>query len=99
MRPAEIAPKPAQSDPSISLLVSWNRILSLRSPNRTGMDTLLLFLINKQWINPVLDRLMAICSNFDLWRPVLLVAVLLLFWRGGVPLVSAFVVYLVSVAL
>jgi undecaprenyl-diphosphatase len=47
------------------------------------MDTLLLFLINKQWTNPVLDRLMAICSNFDLWRPVIIAAALLLFWLGG----------------
>jgi undecaprenyl-diphosphatase len=47
------------------------------------MDTLLLFLINKQWTNPVLDRLMAICSNFDLWRPILIAAALLLFWCGG----------------
>jgi undecaprenyl-diphosphatase len=46
------------------------------------MDTLLLFLINKQWTNPVLDRLMAICSNFDLWRPVIIAAALLLYWRG-----------------
>ena len=62
------------------------------------MDTLLLFLINKQWINPVLDRLMAICSNFDLWRPVLFVVVLLLFWRGGFRWRSFLIVTLITIA-
>jgi undecaprenyl-diphosphatase len=62
------------------------------------MDTLLLFLINKQWINPVLDRLMAICSNFDVWRPLLLVVVLLLFWRGGFRWRSFLVVALLTIA-
>ncbi|HET9375568.1 MAG TPA: phosphatase PAP2 family protein [Chthoniobacterales bacterium] len=62
------------------------------------MDTLLLFLINKQWINPVLDRLMAICSSFDLWRPVLLVVALLLFWRGRFRWRSFLIVTLISIA-
>jgi undecaprenyl-diphosphatase len=63
------------------------------------MDTLLLFLINKQWTNPVLDRLMAICSNFDLWRPVLLVCVVLLFWRGGFRWRSFLLATLITIAL
>jgi membrane-associated phospholipid phosphatase len=62
------------------------------------MDTLLLFLINKQWINPVLDQLMAICSNFDLWRPVLFVVVLLLFWRGRFRWRSFLIVTLITIA-
>jgi undecaprenyl-diphosphatase len=62
------------------------------------MDTLLLFLINKQWINPVLDRFMAICSDFDLWRPVLLVAVLILFWRGGFRWRSFLIVTAITIA-
>jgi undecaprenyl-diphosphatase len=61
------------------------------------MDTLLLFLINKQWTNPVLDRLMAICSDFDLWRPVILVAALLLFWRGGFRWRSVLIVTLITI--
>jgi undecaprenyl-diphosphatase len=62
------------------------------------MDTLLLFFINKQWINPALDRLMAICSDFDLWRPLLFVAVLLLFWRGGFRWRSFLIVMLITIA-
>ncbi len=62
------------------------------------MDTLLLFHINKQWINPVLDRLMAICSNFDLWRPILFVVVLFLFWRGGFRWRSFLIVTLMTIA-
>ncbi len=62
------------------------------------MDTLLLFHINKQWINPVLDRLMAICSDFDLWRPVLFIVVLFLFWRGGFRWRSFLIVTLITIA-
>jgi membrane-associated phospholipid phosphatase len=47
------------------------------------MDTKLLFLINRQWTNPFLDWLMAIMSNFDLWRPLLFILIPLLLWRGG----------------
>jgi undecaprenyl-diphosphatase len=47
------------------------------------MDTKLLFLINRQWTNPSLDWLMAIMSNFDLWRPLLFILIPLLLWRGG----------------
>jgi undecaprenyl-diphosphatase len=47
------------------------------------MDTKLLFLINRQWINPFLDWLMAIMTNFDLWRPLLFILIPLLLWRGG----------------
>jgi membrane-associated phospholipid phosphatase len=62
------------------------------------MDTLLLFHINKQWINPVLDRLMAVCSSFDLWRPALFVIALLLFWRGGFRWRSFLIVTLITIA-
>jgi membrane-associated phospholipid phosphatase len=61
------------------------------------MDTLLLFLINKQWTNPVLDRLMAICSNFDLWRPILFICAALLFWRGGFRWRSFLIVTLITI--
>jgi len=47
------------------------------------MDTKLLFLINRQWINPFLDWLMAIMTNFDLWRPLLFILIPLFLWRGG----------------
>ena len=47
------------------------------------MDTKLLFLINRQWTNPFIDWLMAIMTNFDLWRPLLFILIPLLIWRGG----------------
>jgi undecaprenyl-diphosphatase len=47
------------------------------------MDITLLFLINRQWTNPFLDWLMAVLTNFDLWRPVLFILIPLLLWRGG----------------
>jgi uncharacterized membrane protein len=47
------------------------------------MDRHLLFLINRQWTNPALDWLMAIMTNFDLWRPLLFILIPLLLWRGG----------------
>lgn len=37
------------------------------------MDQQLLFLINRTWVNPVADRIMAAASSFDLWWPFLLV--------------------------
>src|SRR5258707_4715369 len=47
------------------------------------MDITLLFLINRQWTNPFLDWLMAVLTNFDLWRPVLFILIPLLLWRGA----------------
>ena len=47
------------------------------------MDKHLLFLINRQWTNPVLDWLMAVLTNFNLWRPILFTLIPLLLWRGG----------------
>ena len=47
------------------------------------MDNALLFLINRQWTNPVLDWIMAIFSNFNLWRPLLFILIPLLLWRGS----------------
>jgi len=38
------------------------------------MDQHLLFLINRSWTHPVLDRGMAVASSFDFWWPILLVA-------------------------
>lgn len=47
------------------------------------MDQQLLFLINRTWVNPVLDRVMAAASSFDAWLPVLvLVLVALAIWGG-----------------
>ncbi|MBV8813449.1 MAG: phosphatase PAP2 family protein [Verrucomicrobia bacterium] len=60
------------------------------------MDRHLLFLINRQWTNPVLDWLMAIMTNFDLWRPLLFILIPLLLWRGGFRWRAFIVVTLVS---
>src|SRR5260370_11868021 len=47
------------------------------------MDITLLFVINRQWTSPFIDWLMAVLTNFDLWRPVLFILIPLLLWRGG----------------
>lgn len=56
------------------------------------MDQQLLFLINRSWTHPVLDRVMAIASSFDFWLPFLivggLVAVVLGGWRAWAMLLA-----------
>ncbi len=47
------------------------------------MDQQLLFLINGSWTHPVLDRLMAAASSFDLWWPFLAAAGILVLLFGG----------------
>lgn len=47
------------------------------------MDERLQFLINREWTNPVFDWLMAIFSSYDFWIPFLLLAAILMLWRGG----------------
>lgn len=47
------------------------------------MDEKLLLLINRDWTNPALDRVMAAASSFDAWAPVIILLVLMLAWRGG----------------
>jgi undecaprenyl-diphosphatase len=47
------------------------------------MDQKLLFLINRQWTGPVLDRFMGLLSSFDAWIPPMLVLIALVLWRGG----------------
>jgi undecaprenyl-diphosphatase len=47
------------------------------------MDQKLLFLINRQWTGPVLDRFMALFSSFDAWVPPLILLLVLVLWRGG----------------
>jgi undecaprenyl-diphosphatase len=41
------------------------------------MDQKLLFLINREWISPAADRVMALASSWDVWLPI---AVLLIVW-------------------
>jgi len=47
------------------------------------MDQKLLFLINRQWTGPVLDRFMALMSSFGAWTPPLIVLLGVVLWRGG----------------
>jgi undecaprenyl-diphosphatase len=63
------------------------------------MDKTLLLFINREWTNPFLDRVMAIFTNFDVWMPILILAVLILLWRGGFRVRSFVIVTLISIAL
>jgi undecaprenyl-diphosphatase len=47
------------------------------------MDEKLLLLINQDFTSPGLDRFMAAMSAFDLWAPLLALAVVGLLWRGS----------------
>jgi undecaprenyl-diphosphatase len=47
------------------------------------MDDRLLFLINREWTHPVFDWVMAIFSSYDFWLPFLILAGVLMLWRGG----------------
>jgi undecaprenyl-diphosphatase len=63
------------------------------------MDKTLLLFINREWTNPFLDRLMAIFTNFDVWMPILVLAVLILLWRGKFQVRSFVFVTLLTLAL
>jgi undecaprenyl-diphosphatase len=47
------------------------------------MDKTLMFLINRVWTNPFLDRLMAVLTDFAVWLPILVLVLVLVLWRGG----------------
>jgi len=47
------------------------------------MDQKLLFLINREWTHPALDRLMALTSSLPAWLPLLILAGCWALWRGG----------------
>lgn len=47
------------------------------------MDEKLLLLINREWTNPALDRLMALASSFDVWAPLLALVAIGAVIRGG----------------
>ncbi|MCB1226174.1 MAG: phosphatase PAP2 family protein [Verrucomicrobiales bacterium] len=49
----------------------------------TAWDLELLHLINQQWTSPLLDYVMAAVSAIDAWVPLLVLAGLLLLWKGG----------------
>ena len=47
------------------------------------MDKTLLLFINREWTSPFLDWLMAPFSSFDVWIPILIIAIVLMLWRGN----------------
>lgn len=47
------------------------------------MDQQLLFLINRQWIGPVADHVMALASSWAIWGPITLVLLIFVIFRGG----------------
>ena len=47
------------------------------------MDEKLLFLINRDLASPALDRIMALASSFDVWFPLIAIAVLVLLAFGS----------------
>ena len=61
------------------------------------MDKTLLLFINREWTNPFLDRLMATFTSFDVWMPILFVAVVLLLWRGDFRARSFVIVTLLTI--
>ena len=48
------------------------------------MDQHLLFLINQQWTNSFLDRLLGTCSSFEFWLPLLVLGAAALLWKHGI---------------
>jgi undecaprenyl-diphosphatase len=63
------------------------------------MDKSLEYLINRQWTNPFLDRVMAIFTNFDVWIPILIFLIVIMLWRGRFRTRSFVIVTLLTIAL
>ena len=49
----------------------------------TSWDLNLLRQINTEWSHPVLDWLMPALSAIEAWLPLIIVAALIMAWRGG----------------
>jgi undecaprenyl-diphosphatase len=67
-------------------------------PSGSGMDKTLLLFINREWTNPFLDWLMATFTNFGVWMPILLIAGVLLLWRGNFKARSFVIVALLTIS-
>ena len=63
------------------------------------MDQKLLFLINREWTGPVLDRVMTAMSSSALWKWPLVLLVLAVIWRGGFRARAFLAVVLLAVVL
>ncbi|MBL9114570.1 MAG: phosphatase PAP2 family protein [Verrucomicrobiaceae bacterium] len=49
----------------------------------TALDQAVFWRINRDWSNPVLDYLMPALSAIEAWLPLLIVALLILAWKGS----------------
>jgi undecaprenyl-diphosphatase len=61
------------------------------------MDKTLLFIINREWTNPFMDRLMATFTSSDVWLPLLILGGLILLWRGNFQVRSFLLVTLLTI--
>jgi undecaprenyl-diphosphatase len=61
------------------------------------MDKTLLLIINREWTNPFMDRLMATFTSSDVWLPLLILAGLVLLWRGNFKVRSFLLVTLLTI--
>jgi len=48
-----------------------------------SFDHWLILRVNREWVNPFLDRLLPTVASFPAWTPLLLLAAALAWWRGG----------------
>jgi undecaprenyl-diphosphatase len=61
------------------------------------MDKTLLLIINREWTNPFMDRLMATFTSADVWMPLLILGGLILLWRGNFKVRSFLLVTLLTI--
>jgi undecaprenyl-diphosphatase len=61
------------------------------------MDKTLLLIINREWTNPFMDRLMATFTSADVWLPLLILGGLILLWRGNFEVRSFLLVTLLTI--
>ena len=61
------------------------------------MDKTLLLIINREWTNPFMDRLMATFTSADVWLPLLILGGLILLWRGNFKVRSFLLVTLLTI--
>ncbi len=58
-------------------------LIGSRTVAQVRMDQKLLFLINREWTSPALDKLMALASSAAFWGVPLGILVAWLVWKGG----------------
>lgn len=63
------------------------------------MDEKLLFVMNRAWTTPALDRVMPLVSSLDAWAPILVVLALAIAIRGKFPARAFLVSVAISVAI